>query len=128
MTICKFDIDNFEYNIESNLAAMGLPFPKSVFSASTSIAAGIASIDISLSAKGNVPLSAIGKGGSLSNKFVAVSAAAYAGAVIGSAFMAANRATRCTIPDLENAARGMGLSTWWISDAVNENSEILRKQ
>ena len=128
MSICKFNIDNFEYNIESNLAAMGLPLPKTIFGAGTGIAAGLASIDGALNAGGHVNLSAISKAGKASKQVAAISSAWYAGAVIGSYIMAANRATRCSIPELQKAANELGLSDWWVSDAVNEYPEILRKQ
>ena len=35
MAICKFNVDNFTYNIESNLEAMGLPVPKTIFGSVT---------------------------------------------------------------------------------------------
>ncbi len=34
MAICKFNVDNFAYNIESNLDAMGLPLPKTIWEVS----------------------------------------------------------------------------------------------
>lgn len=128
MAICKFNIDNFEYNIESNLAAMGLPLPKTIFGASSSIAAGLTSIDSALSNNGKAKLSAISKGGAMANKFVAISASYYAGAIIGSALMASNRATRCSLSELQKTISDMGLNNWWVSDVVGENPEILRRQ
>ena len=127
MTFCKFDIDNFEYNIESNLAAMGLPLPKTIFGAGTSIATGLASIDSALAGGPKARLASVSKAGTASKQVLALGAAGYAGAVIGSYIMAANRATRCNREELKKAASDLGLSNWWVDDAVNENDEILRK-
>lgn len=60
MSICKFNVDNFTYNIESNLEAMGLPVPRTIFGSVTTMSGALASIDAALMTKAHdVPLSAI---------------------------------------------------------------------
>ncbi len=128
MAICKFNIDNFEYNIESNLEAIFLTVPKTVFQASVSVLGGLSAIDTALSAKGaDVSLGVLSSAGKTSKQILGISAAFYAGAVIGSGLMAANRATRCSAAELKEAVRSMGFSTWWVDDAITKNPDILRK-
>ncbi|SHO54433.1 hypothetical protein [Vibrio quintilis] len=127
MAICEFDIQNFEYNIESNLRAMYLPVPNDVFNAAAGIATGLKAIDSALAFKASdVPLSAIAKGGRLATTYGGVYASWWAGAVIGSALMASKRATRCSVSELKKAVAAFGMSTWWVDDAVRDHPEILR--
>ncbi|CAM2885262.1 hypothetical protein [Vibrio neptunius] len=51
MAICKSNLDNLEYNIESNMAAMSLPLPKTVFGSITTVSAALAAIKTALSVK-----------------------------------------------------------------------------
>ncbi|WNJ97352.1 hypothetical protein RND59_19310 [Vibrio ruber] len=128
MDICSFNLDNFNYNIESNLEAMGLPSPKTAFGSITTTAGIIGAIDTALSAKASdVPLTAIARSGLKSKQILGISAAFYAGAIIGSALMASKRATRCSADELKKAFREFGLPSWAVDDALRHNDNILRQ-
>ncbi|MCC2524992.1 hypothetical protein [Vibrio coralliilyticus] len=130
MSICKFDIDNFTYNIESNLEAMGLPVPDSIFGSMVTASGGIGAIESALATKASdVPLSAISKAGRFSKQVVGITAAFYAGAIIGSALMASKRATSCSSSELREAFRSVGLPVWAADDALKhpQSSKLLRK-
>lgn len=116
MGICRFNFNNFAYNIDSNLEAMGLPVMDNVFGAASSSVAAYAALDHVLHFGGRAPAK-IGVGLSVF----------YAGAVLGSAVMAANRATRCDRNQLKQAAKDIGIYGSWIDKAVNDYPEILRK-
>ncbi|AYO17109.1 hypothetical protein D0812_22225 [Vibrio owensii] len=130
MSICKFDVDNFTYNIESNLLAMGLPVPQTVFGSMATVTGGIGAIESALSSKASdVPLSAISRAGQASKQIAGITAAFYAGAIIGSAFMASKRATSCSRSELRDAFRSFGLPTWAADDALKhpQGEKLLRK-
>ncbi len=129
MGICKFDVDNFEYNIESNLTALGLPLPKTLFGSVTTVSGALGAIETALSAKASdVPLSIVSVG-TKSKQLAGIGAAYWAGAVIGSALMASNRATSCSRDELKEAFKSLGLPSWATDDALNapNGHKLLRK-
>ncbi|WP_335928825.1 hypothetical protein [Vibrio parahaemolyticus] len=130
MAICKFNVDNFAYNIESNLDAMGLPLPKTIWGSVTTISGALTAIDTALTSKASdVPLSAISKSALRSKQLMGIGSAYYAGAIIGSALMAANRASSCSTDELKQAFKDLGLPSWAADEAVSaqKSSELLRK-
>ncbi|MBY8258629.1 hypothetical protein KW530_18025 [Vibrio fluvialis] len=130
MSICRFDIDNFTYNVESNLEAMGLPVPDTIFGSIATVSGSIASIEGALASKASdVPLSAISKAGSKSKQLAAITASFYAGAIIGSALMASKRATSCSSSELREAFRSVGLPVWIADSALKhpDSNKLLRK-
>lgn len=130
MAICRFDIDNFEYNIESNLEAMGLPLPKTLFGSATTVSAAIASIETALATKAaDIPLSAITSAAIKSKKATGLFAAYWAGAVIGSALMASNRATRCSYSEFKDAFKSLGFPSWAADEALKgpNGDKLLQK-
>lgn len=131
MSICKFNVDNFTYNIESNLEAMGLPIPKTIYGSVMTMSGALALIETALVSKAHdVPLSAISKGAKLGTKGAALYSAYYAGAIIGSALMASKRATSCSSEELKKAFQDLGLPSWAADDALRDSKghELLRKQ
>ncbi|MGI2800182.1 hypothetical protein WAX87_11035 [Photobacterium damselae subsp. damselae] len=108
--LCEFDFNTFEYNIDSNLEAMGLPVPSDVVGAATTTFGALKAIDEALVAGVTSPYTKIAGAG----------AAFWAGAVIGSAAMAANRATTCNKSMLRDAVNDLGLDGSWIDEAWNE--------
>ncbi|HFU0228936.1 TPA: hypothetical protein ACGTRQ_003534 [Vibrio parahaemolyticus] len=130
MAICKFNVDNFTYNIESNLEAMGLPVPKTIWGSVTTMSGALAAIDSALTNKASdVPLSAISQSTMRSKQLLGIGASYYAGAIIGSALMASKRATSCSSAELKQAFKDLGLPSWVADDAVSAQkaSELLRK-
>ncbi|MBF4374423.1 hypothetical protein [Vibrio anguillarum] len=125
--ICKFNFDTFAYNLDSNMSAMGMPLPTTVFGASTGLFTSLASLDMALNFGHSLPSNLIAQGGKIGTYGLAIGSAGYAGAILGSAVMAANRATRCDKQQLIKAARELGLYGGWIDDAVNYFPEIMRK-
>ncbi|MCE7729612.1 hypothetical protein [Vibrio campbellii] len=127
MSICRFNVDNFEYNIESNLVAMGLPLPQDVWSSAMTMSAAIVSIEGALSTKAaDVPLSAISSSAMRAKQFAGISSAFYAGAIIGSAMMASKRATRCNLSELKEAFSAYRLPSWAADEAVSKGDFVLR--
>ncbi|MGF1803691.1 hypothetical protein L4C31_00335 [Aliivibrio sifiae] len=129
MSICRFNVDNFAYNIESNLEAMGLPLPQTIFGSIATISGSLGAIESALSTKAaDVPLSAISKAGIKSKQVAGISAAFYAGAVIGSAVMASKRATSCSRAELIKAFNDLGLPSWAADDAFKhpQSEKLLR--
>jgi len=119
MSICRFNIDNFSYNIESNLEAMGLPLPETVFGTVATMSGSIAAIESALASKASdMPLKAIAKSGHHMKQLAGISAAFYAGAIIGSAQMASKRATRCDFSELKESFKSLGLPSWAADDAI----------
>ncbi|WP_341509572.1 hypothetical protein WAX88_20650 (plasmid) [Photobacterium damselae subsp. damselae] len=115
MSICKFNLDTFEYNIDSNLEAMYMPTPKDLYGSLTTATGAIKAIDEALHLNPNAALptrATVAVGG--------VTAAAWAGAVLGSAIMAANRATTCNKAEMERTAKELGLWGDWIDEAYNK--------
>ncbi len=51
MAICRFNVDKFTHNIESNLELMGLPVPKTVFGSMATMSGALASIEAALMTK-----------------------------------------------------------------------------
>lgn len=51
MTICRFNVDKFTHNIESNLELMGLPVPQTVFGSMATMSGALASIEAALMTK-----------------------------------------------------------------------------
>ncbi len=130
MAICKFDVDNFTYNIESNLEAMGLPVPQTIWGSVTTMSGALAAIETALSSKASdVPLSAISQSAMRSKQLLGIGASYYAGAIIGSALMASKRATSCSSTELKQAFKDLGLPSWVADDAISAQkvSELLRK-
>lgn len=128
MTICSFDLNKFNYDIESNLNAMGLPAPQTLWGSTMTIAGVMTSIQTALEAAGaDVPLSSIVRGGNVAKYVVAAGAAYYTGAVIGSAIMASNRATSCSASELNKAFTNLGFPSWAADEALRTNTNILRK-
>ncbi|MBF4290194.1 MULTISPECIES: hypothetical protein [Vibrio] len=113
--LCRFNFETFAYNVDSNLSSMGLPVMDSAFGAATSSIAAYSALDHALHFGGKPP----------ANIAVGLSVF-YAGAVLGSAVMAANRATRCDKKQLIQAAKQLGLYGGWIDEAVNNFPQILR--
>lgn len=103
-----------------------MPLPSTVFGAATSVLTSLTAIDTALHFK-QQPTSIIAKSGKLGAYGLAIGSAGYAGAIIGSAVMAANRATRCDVGQLKQAAKDLGLYGDWIEDAVKHFPEILSK-
>ncbi|MBN3572074.1 hypothetical protein [Vibrio neptunius] len=129
MAICKFNLDNFEYNIESNMAAMSLPLPKTVFGSITTVSAALAAIETALSVKAyDVPLSVV-SAGRASKQLAGIGAAFWAGAIIGSALMASKRATSCNRLEFKEAFRTLGLPSWAADAALSSHDghKLLRK-
>ncbi len=129
MAICEFNVDNFEYNIESNLAAMGLPLPKTLFGSVTSVSGALGAIETALTSKASdVPL-AIVSVGQTTKQLAGIGAAYWAGAVIGSALMASNRATTCSRDELKEAFKSLGFPSWAADDALRSPNghKLLRK-
>ncbi|HFK4420739.1 TPA: hypothetical protein ACGZ84_004169 [Vibrio parahaemolyticus] len=129
MAICKFNVDNFTYNIESNLEAMGLPVPKTIWGSVTTMSGALTAIDTALTSKASdVPLSAISQGAMRSKQLLGIGASYYAGAIIGSALMAANRSSSCSFDELKQAFKDLGLPSWAADDAISaqKTSELLR--
>ena len=129
MAICKFNLDNFEYNIESNMAAMGLPLPTTVFGSITTVSGALAAIETALSAKASdVPLSVVSVGRA-SKQLAGIGAAFWAGAVIGSALMASKRATSCSRSEFKKAFQSLGFPSWAAEDALSSHDghKLLRK-
>lgn len=129
MAICEFNVDNFEYNIESNLAAMGLPLPKTLFGSVTSVSGALGAIETALTSKASdVPL-AIVSVGKTTKQLAGIGAAYWAGAVIGSALMASNRATTCSRDELKEAFKSLGFPSWAADDALRSPNghNLLRK-
>lgn len=128
--ICRFDIDNFTYNVESNVEAMGLPVPDTIFGSIATVSGSIASIEGALANKASdVPLSAISKAGGRSKQLASITASFYAGAIIGSALMASKRATSCSSYELREAFKSMGLPVWAADEALKhpDSNKLLRK-
>ncbi|MEZ9752037.1 hypothetical protein AB4425_17260 [Vibrio sp. 10N.261.51.A1] len=129
MAICKFNVDNFEYNIDSNMEALGLPLPKTVFGSVTTVSGALGMIETALSTKAvDVPLSVVSVGRT-SKQLAGIGAAFWAGAVIGSALMASSRATSCSSSELKEAFKALGLPSWAADDALRspEGHKLLRK-
>ncbi len=129
MAICEFNVDNFEYNIESNLAAMGLPLPKTLFGSVTSVSGALGAIETALTSKASdVPLSIVSVG-KTTKQLAGIGAAYWAGAVIGSAFMASHRATTCSRDELKEAFKSLGFPSWAADDALRSPNghKLLRK-
>ncbi|SHO59147.1 hypothetical protein [Vibrio quintilis] len=127
MSICRFDLDNFNYNIESNLEAMGLPTPKSIFGSVATMTGTIVSIESALTAKASdISLVAIAGSAYRARQIAGLGAAFYVGAIIGSALMASKRATSCSASELKQAFRDLGLPVWAADDAVRHSDKILR--
>ncbi len=90
----------------------------------------LAAIEGALQSKASdVPLSALSKAGHVSKQIAGVSAAYYTGAVIGSALMASNRATRCSSSELIQAFKDLGFPSWVAGDALRhpKSEELLRR-
>lgn len=84
MSICRFNVDNFTYNIESNLEAMGLPVPQTIFGSVTTMSGALASIEAALITKAaDMPITAV-VGRAAGTTITSLTAAGYAGAIIGS--------------------------------------------
>lgn len=120
MGICRFDVDTFTYNVESNLKALGLPMPTTVAGSAATVAGAISTIESALTRKAaDMSLAAIAQVGLRANQAGGVSAAFWVGAVIGSAMMASTRATSCSRSELIEAFKSMGLSSWMADAALN---------
>jgi hypothetical protein len=115
MGICKFDLDNFKYNIDSNLTAMGMPIPEDIFGSAIYVLTAVKLVDESLNINAKAPLPTKGL-----SKVGGLLAAGWAGAVLGSAIMAANRSTRCDKREMEEIAKELGLSGSWIDEAYSQ--------
>lgn len=129
MPICKFDVNNFEYNIDSNMEALGLPLPKTVFGSVTTVSGALGMIETALSTKAaDVSLSVVSVGRT-SKQLAGIGAAFWAGAVIGSALMASKRATSCSSSELKEAFKSLGFPSWAADDALGspEGHKLLRK-
>lgn len=129
MAICTFNINNFEYNIDSNMEALGLPLPKTVFGSITTVSGALGMIETALSSKASdVPLSVVSVGRA-SKQLAGIGAAFWAGAVIGSGFMASTRATSCSSSELKEAFQSLGFPSWAADDALRspEGHKLLRK-
>ncbi|HIF9075725.1 TPA: hypothetical protein ACX6NV_000556 [Photobacterium damselae] len=113
--LCEFDFYTFQYNIDSNMAAMGLPIPTDVVGAAASSFGALKAIDEALTMGVTSPYT----------KIAGVGAAFWAGAVLGSAAMAVNRATTCDKAMLKDAAKDIGLSGDWIDEAWNQLYDVL---
>lgn len=115
MGLCKFDIETFRYNIESNLDSMGLPTPHDVYGTFLGVTGSIKVVDeaLHLNPKASLP----SKGTTV---VLGIAAAGWAGAVIGSGIMAANRATRCDKEQMKDFAKEHGLWGDWIDEAYNQ--------
>ncbi|ATC60335.1 hypothetical protein [Vibrio anguillarum] len=130
MSICRFDVDNFTYNIESNLDALGLPVPNTIFSSVTTMSGALASIEAALMTKASdMPITAVASRAA-GTTIAGITAAGYAGAIIGSALMASNRATSCSKDEFRKAFQSLGLPSWAADDALNQPNghKLLRKQ
>lgn len=130
MGFCRFDVDTFTYNVESNLAAMGLPMPDTVAGSMTTVSGALGAVTSALTSKASdVPLSAIAKSERGLSKVVGIGAAFWVGAVIGSAMMASKRATSCSRSEFVEAFRAMGIPVWIADDALRSpNSDRLLKR
>lgn len=129
MAICEFDFYTFEYNVDSNLEAMGLPLPKTIIGSLGSVTGALAAIETALSTKAaDVPLSVV-SAGRTSKQLAGLGAAFWAGAVLGSVLMASKRATSCSRDELKAAFRSMGFPSWAADDALSHprGDELLRR-
>ncbi len=127
--LCNFDLDNFNYNMESNLIAMGLPVPSTLWGSAATVSATLAAVETALTSKASdVPLGAISKAGHRSKQLMGIGAAYYAGAVIGSALMSTKRATSCSSDELIKAFQDLGFPRWVADDALRhpQSEELLR--
>ncbi|EHY9845482.1 hypothetical protein [Vibrio splendidus] len=123
-------MDNFTYNIESNLEAMGLPVPKTIFGSVTTMSGALASIEAALMTKASdMPITAVASRAT-GTTIAGITAAGYAGAIIGSALMASNRSTSCSKDEFKKAFQALGLPSWAADDALKQpkGHELLRKQ
>ncbi|SJN58898.1 hypothetical protein VR7878_03105 [Vibrio ruber DSM 16370] len=128
MAICQFDLDNFNYNIESNLEAMGLPTPSTLWGSAITMTGVVTTIESALAAKASdIPLVTIARVSMRSKQVLGISSAYYVGAIIGSALMASKRATRCSADELKKAFSEFGLPSWAADDALRHNDNILRQ-
>jgi len=128
MAICSFDLDHFNYSIESNLDAMGLPSPQTLFGSVTTVSGAMVAISNALNAAGSdIPLSAIARSGVLAKYAAGITASYYTGAVIGSALMATGRSTTCSMSELKKAFRDLGIPSWAADNAIKQDTSILRK-
>lgn len=113
MGLCSFDIETFKYNIESNLESMHMPTPTTVFGTATSVLGALKAVDevLHLNSKASLTSTTITLG---------IGAAGWAGAVLGSAMMSANRSTRCDKREMKEIAKEYGLWGDWIDEAYNQ--------
>ncbi|WP_139281719.1 hypothetical protein [Vibrio aerogenes] len=80
--------------------SMGVPTPKTVFGSVTTMSGALASIETSLMTKAaDMPIATIA-GRAAGTTVAGITAAGYAGVIIGSALMATTRATSCSRAEL----------------------------
>lgn len=115
MGLCKFDIETFKYNIESNLESMYMPTPATVFGTATSVLGALKAVDEVLHLNSKASLTKRG-----TTIALGIGAAGWAGAVLGSAMMSANRSTRCDKREMKEIAKEFGLWGGWIDEAYNQ--------
>ncbi len=130
MAICRFNMDKFTHNIESNLELMGLPVPKTVFGSMATMSGALASIEAALMTKAaDVSISVVASRAA-GTTVAGVTASFYAGAIIGSALRASTSATSCSGEELKKAFQELGLPSWAADDALRQpnSHNLLRNQ
>lgn len=108
---------------------MGLPVPKTIFGSVTTMSGALASIEAALITKAaDMPITAV-VGRAAGTTITILTAAGYAGAIIGSALIASKRATSCSKEEFKKAFQDLGLPSWAADDALNgpQAQNMLRK-